>query len=186
MKKSNLLRNLSSTMLAMCCIPLVSSFLAFAMLDNASSTSNDGALQQTQYGGRYGVKVTSEHVFSRSKLVYLPLVTSEIYFEENSDAENDEWDFYDWVKTVTLTGGKADGTGVLVVPYDIDSSGLGKCRPTRFSPDANFNGVIEIVASSSINSDEKNNKARLEIIKNYNLKCIDFKSNYGKVTFEDV
>lgn len=180
-------------MLAMCCIPLVSSFLAFAMLDNASSTPNDVALQQAKDGGTYGVKVTAEDVFSYNEEAYLPLVTSELWFEENSDAENsdtknDEWDFYDGVKTVTLTGGKADGTGVLVLPRYIDFEGLGKCSPTRFSPSAVFDGVTEIVASSSIQFNEHNNEeAWWEICKsNPNLKRANYESKYGKVTFENM
>lgn len=188
MKKSNLLRNLSITMLAMCCIPLVSSFSAFAMLNNASSTSNDGALQQTQDEGRYGVKVKAEDVFSYNEEAYLPSVTSEVYFEENSDAENDKWDFYDGVKTVTIIGGKADETGALVVPYDIDIEGLGKCRPTRYDPNAIFDGVTEIAAASSIHLNEHDiEKAFVKICKNNpNLKGANYLSFYGKVIFEEV
>ncbi len=167
MKKNNFLCNLSITTLTMCSISLTCAFSVSAL---------------------YKVKVKAERVFSYSKEGYFPSVTSEVYFEENSDAENEDPQFYDGVKTVTIIGGKADETGVLVVPRDIDIEGLGKCRPTRYDPNAIFDGVTEIAAASSIHLNEHNiEKAFVKICENNpNLKRANYLSFYGKATSEEV
>lgn len=190
MKKNNFLRNLSITTLATCCIPLVSAFSAFAMLDNASPTTNNegpqGVLQQAKDGRTYRVKVTADHVLSYTKGCDLQSVTSELCLEENSDAENDELGFYDGVNTVTFNGGKADKTKVLVVPDDIYISGLGKCRVTRLSSNANLDGVIEVVAAA-VPANNGNIVAEQNIYKNNkDLKWMDFQSNYKNAKCENL